>query len=225
MIESILSALTLAILVRQLPVPIGESAATSYEIGGLIGAISILLGRLFSTLTPTPLLSSLRDLRNDIIFLRIDIDEALRRYETLTEGETLPDALKEDLAAVIADLDFLSYAHSNMATLLGKMKAALADSNITPEVAEQSIQSLKLDADSFVLHERNCNEVLEGLKKKLGKLDRKQARYAGVSEDWAAVSNLRTSLTQRLQTMRLTHEGLLRDFRALRQAPTQTPPQ
>jgi hypothetical protein len=221
----LLSGLSTAMLGTQLPVPLGESAVVAYEVGGLLTFISLLVGSLISTMAPEPLQQALHDLRNDIIFLRVDIDEALKRYETLTEGESLPDALKEDLAAVVADLDFLAYTHSNMATLLAKMQAALTDPNSSPEVVKQHIQDLKLDRDSFALHEKHCNQVLEALGEKLTKLNKKQARYAGVAEDWAAESNLRTSLIERLEAMRITHKGLLKKFNDLIRPPAQLPPQ
>jgi hypothetical protein len=223
-IAILLSGIATVMLGTQLPIPLGETAGVAYKIGGLITAIILLVGTLIRTMAPTPLLNGLQDLKNDIIFLRVDIDQALKRYETLTEGETLPDALKEDLASVINDLDFLAYAHANMATLLTKIHAALNDEDESPEAVNRRSQELKLDGDSFILHEKKCNEVLEVLQKKLTKLNKKQARYAGVAEDWAAESSIRTSLSARLQAMQESHEILLRTFNELKNPP-KLPPQ
>ncbi|HKG60217.1 MAG TPA: hypothetical protein VKB05_10695 [Pyrinomonadaceae bacterium] len=70
----------------QLQIPVGETSTLPYVIAGLILAVLFLMGHLISTMAPSRLLSSLKDLRNEIVFLRIEIDDALRRYEVIVRG-------------------------------------------------------------------------------------------------------------------------------------------
>jgi len=85
----------------QLRTPVGEDVTLPYILAGFILAETFLIGRLLFMMAPSRLLSNLKDLRNDIVFLRADIDEGLKRYEILCEGETLSDAHQKELSEII----------------------------------------------------------------------------------------------------------------------------
>src|SRR6266446_7477625 len=169
----VVSILALIVLLKRMHIPIGEAGTLPYILAGLIIALVLLTGHLVYMMAPSRLLSNLEDLRHDIIFLRVEIDEALRRYETLKEGETLPDALQKDLSEILNDLNVIEYAHSNMRLLLEKLTQELPRSDDSADVREQKARQFVLDKDSYALHDERCAEVLKALGAKAQNLSRK----------------------------------------------------
>jgi hypothetical protein len=139
----------------------------------LIVAISILLEHLISAMAPSRLLSHLQDLGNDIVFLRVDIDEALRRYELMTEGETLPDALQKDLSEIGNILGFIVYTQSNMGRLLKQMYRELLSPSNEAMQDEKKQGEVRLYSDSYSLHEGKCKEITDLLKNRLKTFNKK----------------------------------------------------
>ncbi len=195
------SVVALILLGRQLPVPVGEATTLPYILAGLIIAILVLLENLIALMAPSRLLSHLEDLRNDIIFLRVDIDQALHRYELLTEGETLPDALQKDLSDIADDLNLITYAHSNMSSLLRKMYKEVATLDDMLQGNEQQRHQIRLFYDSYSLHEAKCLEISNPLKKKLKRFNRKSSQVRAATEDSEAETNIRSILNQRLKSI------------------------
>jgi hypothetical protein len=207
--------IVLALLAVQIPFPVGETATLPYVLAGLILAIVVLVENLISLMAPSRLLSNLQELRNDILFLRVDIDEALRRYELLTEGETLPDALQKDLSEIAKDLNLVTYAHSNMNALLGKMYRQLPLPEEQAEKKEQKQLQRQLFHDSYALHEAKCREITEPLKSKLKKFNRKSLRVRVATDDQEGESNIRLMLSRRLQFLEQNEIQLKRSMENL----------
>jgi hypothetical protein len=199
LVTLLFSILALGVLATPMKMPIGEAATLPYILAGLILSITLLIGNLIHTMAPSRLLSSLQDLRNDIVFLRVEIDEALRRYETLKEGETLPDALQKDLSEIVNDLNVIEYAHSNMGILLHKLAQELPVKDDSDDVRQQKVTQFALDKDSYALHDGKCAEVLNALGAKLQSLSKRQVQLASVTEDWASENTIRSLLAQRVK--------------------------
>lgn len=195
------SILALAVLTSRMQIPTGEGATLPYILAGLILTVVLLTANLIYMTAPSRLLSNLQDLRNDIVFLRVEIDEALRRYETLKEGETLPDALQKDLSEIVNDLNVIDYAHSNMSVLIEKMTKELPRQLEAAEIKQQKATEFNLDKDSYFLHDARCAEILKLLGTKLKKIAKKQLQLGAVTEDWASENTIRSLLTQRLQRL------------------------
>jgi hypothetical protein len=193
------SALAFALLILRMEIPVGEAATLPYVLAGLILALIVLSGNLIYRMAPSRLLSNLEGLRNDIIFLRVEIDEALRRYEILKEGETLPDALQKDLSEIVNDLNVIDYAHSNMRTLIQRLIHQTPLNIDSQEVKEQKLKQFNLDTESYALHESKCNELLQALGKKLNALSKKQIQLASITEDWTSENAIRSGLAQRVK--------------------------
>lgn len=195
----LLSLFSLLALLPQLHRPIGEDATLPYILGGLLLAMVLLAIRLIFSMAPSRLLSVLKDLRNDIIFLRSDIDQALRRYEVIAEGETLPDALQNELSEVLRDLNVIAYAQANMENLIVKMLDDLPDPSDTKQEKARKDKQVALDKDSYVLHDAKCREILNSLGAKLKTLNKKIQNVAGATGDWAGANAIRSSLGQQLE--------------------------
>lgn len=208
----LLSISSLVLLGTQMRFPVGETATIPYILAVLILAIILLIENVISMLAPSRLLSNLQDLRNDIIFLRVDIDEALQRYEPLVEGETLPYALKTELSEILNDLDVIDYAHSNMTTLTGKMIEELPYTEDPPNIKERKKQQLGLYKDSYSLHDAKCTEIVKLLGAKLKKLNKRLSMLSAASDDRAGENNIRSLLTQRLQSLERNHAQLNQDI-------------
>jgi len=176
-----LSLLSLVLITIQLPAPLGEDATLPYVLGGLLVAIMLLMIRLIFTMAPSRLLSDLKNLRNDIIFLRCDIDEGLRRYEIIAEGETLPDALQKELSEILGDVNVIAYAHSNMDSLIKKMVGELSYPEDAQQKKEQKSKQIALDNDSYLLHEAKCEEILATFETKFKRLDKKMQRVSAAT--------------------------------------------
>jgi len=152
-------------------------------------------------MAPSRLLSHLQDLRNDIVFLRADIDQALRRYELITEGETLPDALQKDLSEIENLLGFITYTHSNMGRLLKQMYRGLPSRSEVAIQDEKKQSEVSLYNDSYSLHEGKCIEITNLLKNKLKTFNRKSVLLRVATNDLESEGNIRSMLTKRLQSV------------------------
>jgi chromosome segregation ATPase len=150
-------------------------------------------------MAPSRLLSNLRDLRNDIVFLRADIDEGLRRYEILTEGETLSDAHQKELSEILGDINVIAYIHSNMDSLIQTMLTDLPYPNDSQQTKQQKAKRMALLKDSYSLHEGKCHEILSSFETKLKTLNKKLTRVSAATEDWAGANAIRASLSQELE--------------------------
>jgi hypothetical protein len=149
------------------------------------------------------------------VFLRIEIDEALRRYEVIVEGETLPDAVQKELSSILTDLNVIEYAHENMNRLLNQMMAELPRTSDSTEERKRKDTQIDLSKDSFLLHQNRCTEVLQLLTPKLKDLSKKQSRVGGVTEDWATENTIRSYLTRRLEVIDQDDMRLKREFQQL----------
>jgi hypothetical protein len=197
----LLSSLTVMLLGSLLSFPVGEAATQIYILAGLTVTIVVLIEFLIDSMSPSRLLSSLQDLRNDIIFLRIDIDEALKRYEVLAEGETLPDAMKGDLDSILIDLRNIEHAHSNMEILIAKMDQELYPVANTIQEKQRRSKQLDIYKDSYLLHKAMCEHLARGLNPKFNGFNKKLAKVLAVSGDLVSENNLRSMLQQRLQEL------------------------
>ncbi len=206
----ILCSVAVVLLVNRIQFPIGDIATLPFILAGLILVEILLIGQLVFMVAPSRLLSNLQDLRNDIIFLRVNIDEGLRRYETLSEGQTLPDALKKELSEIVNDLNLIEYAHSNMGALIEKLLRELPRQNDPMETKDQKAKQFVLDKDSYFLHDAKCKEVSNALQTKINNLVKQLTRLGAVTEDRASENTIRTLLTQRLQRIQAVENELTR---------------
>jgi hypothetical protein len=197
----LLSALAMLAMGSQLRFPVGEEATLPYIIAGIILVVLVLIGNLVFTVAPSRLLSNLKDLRNEIVFLRIEIDEALRRYEVISEGESLPDAIQKELSEILTDLNVIEYAHWNMHRLIEQMTRKLPGKDELVSTRDQKTAELGLDKDSYYLHEAKCTDITNSLGPKVEKLTKKMSRVSAATEDWGSENTIRASLTERLQLM------------------------
>jgi hypothetical protein len=195
--------------------PVGEVATIPYILAGLIIALLILVGYLIAFTSPSRLLTSLQDLRSDLIFRRVDIDEALRRYEPLLEGETLPDALQKALSDISNDLRLINILHTNMDNFIEKMKDELPRVDDEPKEAEIKKKQIQLDADAYTLHKEKCDGVLQALAPKLSRLQKKQRHLLALTDDATSEQHIRESLTRSLQALEANHNKLTRRFQEI----------
>jgi hypothetical protein len=149
------------------------------------------------------------------VFLRIEIDEALRRYEVIVEGEALPDAVQKELGSILTDLNVIEYAHENMNRLIKQMMAELPRPSDSTEERKRKEKQIDLSKDSFLLHQNRCTEVLQLLTPKLKVLTRKQSRVVGVTEDWTSENTIRSYLTRRLEVMDRDDLRLKQEFQQI----------
>lgn len=198
LITSVLAAIG---LISQLRWPVGEDATLPYVLAGIVLAVLLLLGMLVVRMMPSRLLSNLRDLRNEVIFLRLDIDEALRRYEVLSEGETFPDAIQKELSEVLSDLNVVEYAHWNMHRLIEQMMQKLPTKEDSAAVRDKKIADINLDKDSYLLHHQRCSQIINAIDVKTTALTKKMKRVIVATQDWGTDNMIRASLTGRLQLM------------------------
>jgi uncharacterized membrane-anchored protein YhcB (DUF1043 family) len=210
-----ISILSFILLLTRMPYPVGETNTLPYILAGLIIVLLLLIDNLISTTAPSRLLSNLYDLKNDIIFLRVDIDEALQRYEILTEGETLPDALKVELGDLLNDLNVIDYAQDNMSALIEKMSGELPTQGDPESEITQKRRQLKLDRDSYILHSQKTTQVLNALTEKLRQLNKKMSQLSAASEDSASENNIRSLLVQRLQLLQAAGNELAERVRPI----------
>jgi hypothetical protein len=214
---SLLSLASLAALVLHIKPPVGEGDTVPFMIAALITAIVMLAEMLLANTAPPRLLSSLQDLRNDIIFLRADIDQALRRYEILSEGEALPDALQGDLGDVLGDMEEIEHTYANMSALISKMEKSVPSRDEADEIIKEKFALVRLDAESYGLHAQRCSEIIKRLGTKIEKLRRRMNQLSIASDDWTSNQSITATLNQRLTLLIDKDAELARRYNAFRE--------
>jgi hypothetical protein len=217
----LLALVSLPLWCFQLPSPVGEAGTVPYVLSGLILAFIVLTGSYLNTMAPPLLLASLQDLRDDMIFLRLDMDEALRRYEVLTQGETLPEVWQEDLRDILRGLDLIEYTYSNMETLIGQMAELVPTEAETDEERARKIDQYRLDKDSLALHNETGQKVWDALKPKLTGFPRKVGTYSAVAGDVESADKVHALVNQRLNVLTERENRLNESWAAVEQSMTQ----
>jgi hypothetical protein len=202
------------ILVLRQPPPVGN-ATLPYILAGLILGIIWLVSQLVSSTTPSRLLSNLKALKNDIVFLRIDIDEALKRYEILSEGETLPDVVQRELSEVEAALNALYNEQALIRQLQHRMVEAVPRGDDSSEVIERKLTQIRLDRTSYALHVERYQAIAGGMHKQLDQLAKNIRVALTASSDVASANLIVASLQQRLDALTRNEEPVNEITRAL----------
>jgi hypothetical protein len=161
------------------PFPTGEVIA-SYRAGGLLVGISYLILSLAIVTKDSPILHSLIGMRRNIVFNRVDINSAVSQAEIALKGMEVPDAIQKDVSPILALVERLDAATSNLMSQVQTMQTHLptaADSQDTIS-AKLKILTAHRNTCDFILRDRESN--LRELNSKFQQLMKRRQRIQGV---------------------------------------------
>jgi len=84
------------LVASELSFPIGKELSSAYVLGVSLGIITALLELLIFKSSKSTIAEDLRNLRDDVIFQRLNLNEGISKYKVLREGKSLFDEMKID---------------------------------------------------------------------------------------------------------------------------------
>ncbi|TAK96890.1 MAG: hypothetical protein EPO07_14030 [Verrucomicrobia bacterium] len=117
-----------------------------FRIGLAATGLGYLVCRLSSALSSNPLLATLRDLRQDLAFNRIDVRSAFDEADILTAGRRLSDVFHKHITNVLVLAEKDRNDISDLRTKLGVVKTVLAKRETASSAAEAQNDEVTINA-------------------------------------------------------------------------------
>lgn len=171
-------------LFSYLPPPVGAQLTAGYVMGIMIAVIVFLLEVLFSVVAPPMSLAELQTLRDDIVFRRLNLNDALGRYKVLREGKSLFEEVKVEYDQIISQLtyqDQLYSVQSNLLSEIGKLEVPVGGT--TEGTASRKAQIETLDK-SLEIHQHELENSHSLVKEILPKFYDRLKKAAEATGDY-----------------------------------------
>jgi hypothetical protein len=128
--------MAVVLLGAQLPFPVGQTLSSAYVIGISLSIIIALFEVLLSTAHTPREVPVLEDLKDEIIFRRVGLNEALNRYKILKEGKTLFEEMKPDLDKFLSNMYQQEEIYNDQIAIVKKFRELLPTQNDTEDMME-----------------------------------------------------------------------------------------
>lgn len=154
---------------------------SEYRSAGLLMAITLMLSILARRGRDSPLLQTLIDIRRNIGFGRLPVEDAKRQAEIALEGMTASDILQDELAAILSHIEDINIRLESAAkevqaftTTLPKGAGGLSDDQRT------LLMAVRQSVDAHLSH---VNEIQAKLFERMNKLRRRASIILGLSPE------------------------------------------
>ncbi len=194
-------AVAVTLLGYRLKFPIGQSLSAAYAIGISLSAIVVLAEVLLSNSTPTEAVSELQDLKDDIIFRRANLNEALYRYQILKEGKSLFDEMKPDLDKIMGYLHREEEIYIEQKKIVKKLSELLPSKNDSEKMIEDKNEQSSIHSKSFETYSREMNGLISLVTSELDPFDKKLRKAVGASGDYETEDLIKRLLNQKLNEL------------------------
>lgn len=144
---------------------------SDYRVGSLLTALSYLILLLTRKGGDTPLLSSLVNLRRDLVFGKISVEYAVDQADIALRGLQISDVLQEDVRYMLELFNKVSSESEMIISKVNAIKLQLPE-NLSELSAEQRLL-IKTTVESFKSHIDEEEELIKSIDKKLDKFIRK----------------------------------------------------
>lgn len=197
----LLYLIAVILLGNQLKFPIGQSLTAAYVIGLSLSSIVVLSEVLLTTSTQTEPINELQDIKDDIIFRRTNLNEALYRYQIIKEGRSLSDEMQEDFNKIMAYLHREEEIYIEQKKILKKLSELLPMKNDSGEVIKDKGEQSSIYLKSFETYTREMNGLISLVTSELNQFNTKLKKAADASGDYETQDLINRLLNQKLNEL------------------------
>jgi hypothetical protein len=183
----------------QLTFPFGDKNVSEYILGGSLLAIVALTNYLLNINSTPKSLTELQDLRNDIIFLRVDIDTALKRYEIISEGKQFLHGIETELNNVFALMGSIEQSQNNMKILAQSITDEVSKKKKSAKLSGEKLEKVNELKFSYIRYRDSLPQLFESLSPQLTSLAKKQQSIALATDDWEINEKVSQVVSQKLE--------------------------
>ena len=142
----------------KLPTPT-DANFVSISVGALL-AIFILLADLYlSVIAPNPVARQLINLRDDIVFRRLGLNEALLSYRRIREGRLFMEEVAPELAALDAKLDERFRNFETMRGIAQRIDSLLPEAGSADELIASALETTTPYFETFRMARSNVDRI------------------------------------------------------------------
>jgi hypothetical protein len=145
---------------NQLTFPVGQSQSAAYVIGFSISAIVFLTEVLLSFTSPPKIVGDLQNLKDDIVFRRLGINESLNKYKILKEGKSLFDQMKPSYNQLMNCLYREEEIYLEKKRILKKISELLPLKSDTEKVTNDKNEQTSILTNSLETYKRELNGLI-----------------------------------------------------------------
>ncbi len=179
----IFTGFSIAGLGSRMKLPVGNETQP-YVIAGLLFVLVFFFDILIRLTTPSLLLEKLQTLRNDIIFLRANLEDAWTRYEVYVDGHEISEELRADMDDIIRCFNTIDLHQSQKVEMLSAVQVELEQLQTGQDLTKNDFDSLNAHKTKFFLHVEEINNVFEYLNPRLKDLGEKVNKISRATQEW-----------------------------------------
>lgn len=181
--------------------PVGQFLSAAYVIGLSVSVVIFLTEVLLMNSMQVETVSELQDLKDDIIFRRTNLNEALYRYQILKEGKSLFDEMKTDFDRVMSYLHREEEIYVEQKKIVKKLTELLASKDDSEKVLKDKNEQAEIYSKSFETYSREMNGLISMVTKEFDPFYKKLKKAADASGDYEAEDLIKRLLNQKLNEL------------------------
>lgn len=165
-----------------LPWPVQLTAA-SFAIGGLLALMVVLAELYIVTASPNPIVKRLSNLRDDIIFRRKSINDALLELRRIREGSTFFEAVAAEIEKVSAKTNEKFQTFGAAKRLLESIEALLKDTDIDGDKLKHRLDEIAPFEQAYLVTKANVIRLKNDIDDAMNQLNEKAQKVVAASGD------------------------------------------
>ncbi|MBV9242050.1 MAG: hypothetical protein JO314_08575 [Acidobacteria bacterium] len=139
--------------------PFVQSNFVSIAVGILLGILAILADLYLSIIVPSPITRQLHDLRDEIVFRRLHLNEALLAYRRIREGSLFMEEVGQELRSLDAKLDERFRNFQTMRSIAERVDKLLPPGNPSSDEVMSALESMAPLLETFQLARANLERI------------------------------------------------------------------
>jgi hypothetical protein len=193
--------LAVILLGYDLRFPIGQSLSAAYVIGLSLSAIITLAEVLLANSISSEPVNDFQELKDDIIFRRVALNEALNRYKILREGKSLFDEMKIDFDRVMGYLYREEEIYGEQKKILKKISELTPLKNDSEKIAKDKNEQISILSNSFRAYTKEMSGLISIVTTELPPFNQKLRKSAEACGDYEAENLINNLIVQKLNEL------------------------
>lgn len=182
--------------------PVGPQASAAYTFGLCLAAIVVLIEILVSIITPADKINDFQDLKDDIVFRRVDdLNEALNRYKILKEGKSLFDEMKPDLDRIMVYLYREDEIYSEQDKIIKKIRELIPLVSDAENVVKDKNEQITILSNAFGSYSQQINGLITLVNREVPEFNTKLGKATAACGDDDAMKMVSNLMIQKLSDL------------------------
>lgn len=187
----------IVLLVSSTPFPIGERITTAFILGISSAAAIVMLELIVALAGASSQVRELRELKDDIVFRRQDLNGALRRFEIIREGKSVLDQMRPEYDRISSHLDRENEILDEQLKLLTSIETLTATDSASAAGTTAANPQKELLLNSYMNYNRELASLATTVNKEALEFQDKLNKAVSASGDHNSASELNQNLTSR----------------------------